>query len=416
MNNKKDIKYWRIRIFYSIYIAYVLYYFNRSSFKFLDIFLVNQGILSKESHGMILFFASISYSISKFVAGFLSDIFNPRLLIFFGLMSSGIINILVSNSESFLALSLLWTVNGIFQGFGWPVIAKFLTNWYPRKNRGSWWGIWSTSHNVGDFLLPLLIMSFSQSWRLGLIIPGFMAIIYSFFLLNRLKVDSQKIIIKEDTVENIDEVICVESKIKFFTIIKEYLIKNSRFWFLIFSSTFIYFIRGAVSPWIVNFITYKGYSNVKAVSAISYFEFGGFFGSLFSGWISDRFFSGNRTKVHLIFNILMILSIYSIYLNIDNIFLIYLSIFSLGLSVYGPQMLLGVSVAESVNRRAVATSTGFLGLWSQLGTSLAHIIVPRLDLEKYLRYIFISAICSFIFFIILFIIEYRDKRIKDERY
>src|SRR5690242_1488375 len=78
-------RYWRIRIFYSIYLGYVFYYFSRGSFRILGTTFTQDGFLSKEELGLILSFFSISYAISKFTSGILADIFNPRYIMSIGL-------------------------------------------------------------------------------------------------------------------------------------------------------------------------------------------------------------------------------------------------------------------------------------------------------------------------------------------
>ncbi|WP_201748570.1 RDD family protein, partial [Escherichia coli] len=72
-----------------------------------------------------------------------------------------------------------WILNAFFQGWGWPPCSKILTSWYSRSERGSWWAIWNTSHNVGGALIPLLVgfISLHFSWRYGMIIPGIIGVV-----------------------------------------------------------------------------------------------------------------------------------------------------------------------------------------------------------------------------------------------
>ena len=51
---------------------------------------------------------------------------------------------------------VLWGLNGILQGWGGPACAKIITSWFATKERGTYWGLWNISHNLGAFLAPLL--------------------------------------------------------------------------------------------------------------------------------------------------------------------------------------------------------------------------------------------------------------------
>src|SRR6185503_1001923 len=88
-------------------------------------------------------------------------------------------NILFGMSSSLLFFAIFWGLNGWFQGWGWPPCAKLLTHWYSQKERGTWWGMQNSSHNVGAALIPLFVgMSAQQfGWRWGMYAAGVLSII-----------------------------------------------------------------------------------------------------------------------------------------------------------------------------------------------------------------------------------------------
>ena len=53
------------------------------------------------------------------------------------------------------------------QGLGAPACARFLTAWFAGKERGTFWGFWTASNNVGGFLSPLLAGTAARhyGWR-----------------------------------------------------------------------------------------------------------------------------------------------------------------------------------------------------------------------------------------------------------
>jgi len=185
----KEYKYWRLRIFYGMFSGYIFYYFTRKSFTFAMPALMADVGLDKAQLGMLASILYITYGLSKFASGVMSDQSNPRYFMAIGLIITGITNIFFGLSSSLLFFAIFWGINGWFQGWGWPPCARLLTHWYSQKERGSWWSVWSTSHNVGGFLIPILaaFCVFYFGWRYAMFIPGGLCILMGFVLMNRLR-------------------------------------------------------------------------------------------------------------------------------------------------------------------------------------------------------------------------------------
>ena len=143
----KTYRYWRIRTMYSMYIGYACFYFTRKSFTFVIPQMIQDLHFTKAQIGILGSVFYITYGVSKFISGMLSDKSNPRYFMAIGLILTGIANILFGFSSSIACLTLFWLANGFFQGWGWPPCARLLTHWYSQSERGVWWGIWNTSHN-----------------------------------------------------------------------------------------------------------------------------------------------------------------------------------------------------------------------------------------------------------------------------
>jgi sugar phosphate permease len=56
---------------------------------------------------------------------------------------------------------------GLFQGLGAPSCAKLLTTWYATKERGTFWGLWNISHNLGGLSAPIITSTVAMAfgWR-----------------------------------------------------------------------------------------------------------------------------------------------------------------------------------------------------------------------------------------------------------
>ena len=55
------------------------------------------------------------------------------------------------------------------QGLGSPACARILTSWYPDRERGTFWGFWTASNNIGGFLAPIIAGNAAAhyGWRCG---------------------------------------------------------------------------------------------------------------------------------------------------------------------------------------------------------------------------------------------------------
>lgn len=376
----KDYKYWRMRILYSMFIGYAFYYFTRKSFIFAMPDIMLELGFDKGQLGLLGSIFAITYGISKFVSGMMSDRCNPRYFMAFGLMFTGLWNILFGFSSSMFFFVLFWGLNGWFQGWGWPPCARFLTQWYSQSERGSWWAIWNVSHNVGAFVIPWIVGIFLQwfgGWRFAMYIPGIICIFGGLFLINRLRDTPESLglpPIEKYRNEPLASVLeQAQDNLSSKEILMKYVLKNKYIWILAVAYFFVYFVRTGVNDWTALFlIETKGYSRLGANGCVSLFEVGGLFGSLSSGFISDRVFKARRGPVNVLYSLGMLTTVGLFWMVppgypiLDSI-----SMFAIGFMVFGPQMVIGMAAAELSHKKAASTSTGFIGCSAYIGAAVA---------------------------------------------
>ena len=123
----------------------------------------------------------------------------------------------------------------------------------------------------------------------------------------------------------------------------------------------------------------KGYSPIYAGGIVSLFEVGGFFGGLSVGWISDRFFNAKRAPVNTLFAVALTLSILTFWL-MPKEFASFNScmMFIIGFTTFGPQMLIGIAVAELAHKKASATATGFAGSIAYICAASAGFLLGKI--------------------------------------
>lgn len=380
-------RYWRIRIFYAMFLGYAIYYFTRNSFTFAMPGLMQELHFDKSQLGILATVFSLTYGISKFVSGFLSDRSSPRYFMALGLFATGIINILFGLSSSLLLFVLLWGFNGWFQGCGWPPCARFLMHWYSHSERGAWWSSWNASHNVGAFLIPWIVGAVSQEfgWRYAMYVPGIFAIATSFFLINRLRDTPEAIGLppiekfRHDYLDpaHPDE---EERELSAKELLVDYVLKNPYMWILGIAYFFVYVVRIGISSWTALFlIEERGYSLLGGSGIASLFEIGGLVGSLTAGWTSDYLFAAKRGPVNVIYAFGMIGAIILFwFIPQNNPLLDSIAVFLLGFTIFGPQMLIGMAAAELSHKEAAATATGFVGFIAYLGSASAGYPLGRI--------------------------------------
>ena len=375
---KKKYKYWRLRTFYGMYIGYAFYYFSRKSFTFAIPSMLEEGFSLSEL-GMLGTILSITYGVSKFVSGIIGDKSNPRYFMSFGLILTGIFNIGFGFSSAWIILAVLWALNAWFQGWGWPGCAKLLTHWYSQSERGRWWSVWNTSHNLGGALIPIMIAfcAHHYGWRCAMFVPGILCIIAGLFLMNRLRDVPQSLglpPIEKFKNEELPPTLGENKKLTLSTkeILFDHVLCNKYIWVMAFAYFFIYIIRIGFNDWSMVYFVNKGYSKIKAASFIFWFEMGGFLGSLFAGWCSDKIFSGKRNPVNILFTIGATCALLAMHWNgVGWLFLDTIIIFLIGFFIFGPQMLIGMVAAELPDKKAAATASGFAGCFAYLGAAVA---------------------------------------------
>ena len=373
----------------------------------------------------------ITYGFSKFASGVLSDGSNPRYFMSIGLILTGVFNILFGLSSSIFWLAILCGLNGIFQGWGWPPITKQLTYWYSKRERGTWWSVWSTSHNVGGGLIPIIvayavIYNFTSisGWRYAMMLPGFTCIAVGLFLLNRLRDVPQSLGLPpielyrgeiEESRQYTKDISAVSLTAK--QILFEKVLNNKFVWIMAASYFFVYVVRTAVNDWTIPFLVELGYDRVLASASIMWFEIGGFIGMLIAGWCSDILFQGRRVPFMVMCAVGMAVTLYCFggLPTVGDVYSVkycYSLMACIGFFVFGPQMLIGLAAAEYVDKKAACTANGFVSCWAYVGAAVTGYPLGLVIDHSWSSYYWILIVCSAITFLILlplsFIGDQRD--------
>lgn len=375
----KTYRYWRLHLMIVSYIGYAVFYFTRKSFNFvMPEMLADLGI-TKADIGMVGTAFYLTYGASKFLSGIIGDRSNPRWFMGLGLIMTGVVNILFGLTSSIPVFIALWMVNAFFQGWGWPPCSKILNTWYSRNERGFWWSIWNTSHNIGGAIIPILSGSVALwlGWRYGMIIPGVIAIVVGLLLCFLLRDRPRSMGLPTVGEWRNDQVEIAHEEqglgLSRWTILKEYIFKNNIIWVLALSYAVIYVIRTGINDWgNLYLIETHHYDLLTANATVMMFEIGGFFGAIVAGWGSDLLFKGNRSQMNVIYTLGIIISAVCLWaVPIDSKYVFSVLFFMTGFFIFGPQFLIAMAAAENSHKYASGASTGFVSLFAYIGASAA---------------------------------------------
>lgn len=367
---------YRFQVMLTVFFGYAGYYLVRKNFSLAKPYLIREYGFTTGDVGLIAAGLSVAYGVSKFVMGNVSDRSNPRYFMALGLILSGLVNLLFSSAHSVWIMAVLWLLNGWFQGMGWPPCARTLTHWYSDRERGTMFALWNIAHNVGGGLVgpvgSLAIILFS-SWQSVFYVPAAMAISMGLLIIVFLRDTPQSVGLppieefRDDYPQTAvdDRERELGAREIFFT----YVLKNRFLWFLALANVFVYVVRYGVLDWAPTYLTaVKGSSDSLSRMQFFFYEYAGIPGTLIAGWMSDRWFSGRRAPVSIIYMLMVTAAVMAYWLNppgnpiVDSI-----SLSLIGFLIYGPVMLIGVGAVDLVPKKAAGTAAGFTGLFGYLG-------------------------------------------------
>ncbi len=367
---KAQYKYWQRRILISTIIGYAMFYFVRKNLSVAMPAMARDLGITKSDLGLFLTLHGLLYGVSKFANGFLGDRANARTFMAAGLLMSAIVNIFFGFSSAVITLGLLWMLNGLVQGMGFPPCARLMTHWFSPRELATKFSIWNTSHSIGAGLVVVLCGYLAAySWRLCFFVPAGLAILCTIFLLLTLRDTPPSLGLPEVEGTSRGSV----GKEGFSSALLKQVFRNKYIWFLAIANFFVYTVRYAVLDWGPTLLTeMKGVRLTHAGWMVAAFEISGVLGMLVSGWITDRFFGGRGARVCLIFMGLAGVSILLFWqLPIRSIGLSTFLLCLAGFFIYGPQALVGTVTANLATKHLAATAIGFTGVFAYASTILS---------------------------------------------
>lgn len=383
---KGDKRYRRLAFesFVAATVGYSLYYVCRTSLNVMKKPIIDSGFLDAAELGVIGSALLFAYAIGKAVNGFVCDYCNIKRFMATGLVVSltvnlamgllGFIDSAVPTAVIFGIFVVLWAINGWSQSMGSPPAIISLSRWFPLSRRGTFYGIFSASHNLGEFFSFLFVgnVVLAAGWQWGFVgsaVAGALGVVLVLFLLHDTPQSKGLPAIETIAHEKAQSDLSTRE-------IQRQVLLTPAVWVLAGASAFMYISRYAINGWGVLFLEeVKGFDSQTAVWIVSINALLGIFGTVLSGWFSDSLFKGDRRVPALIFGVMntiaLVLFVYggnALWVNV------------LAMSLFGVAMgvlicfLGGLMAVDIVPRRATGAALGIVGVASYIAAGLQDVI------------------------------------------
>ena len=375
---RKKMTYYKWSTFLSATLGYGMYYVCRLSLNVVKKPIVEEGVFSETELGIIGSVLFFTYAIGKFTNGFLADRSNINRFMSTGLLVTALVNLCLGFVNSFILFAVLWGISGWFQSMGAASCVVGLSRWFDDKERGSFYGFWSASHNIGEALTFIIVASVVSAlgWRYGFWGAGMVGIvgvlvIWQFFH------DNPQSKGLPPVNQSKEKKVMTETEAADYNKAQKQVLLMPAIWILALSSAFMYISRYAVNSWGVFYLeAQKGYSTLDASFIISINSVCGIVGTVLSGFVSDKLFGGKRNAPALIFGLLNVLAL-CLFLLVPgtHLWIDTLAMVLFGLSIGVLLCFLGGLMAVDIApRNASGAALGVVGIASYVGAGVQDVM------------------------------------------
>ncbi len=370
---KKLFNYKRSSVLWSVVFGYGIFYIGRLTISVAKKPMMDAGILDATELGIIGSLLFYAYAFGKLTNGFLADRANIAKFMSTGLGVSAIMNLFFGFTTVFWIFAVLWAINGWFQSMGSAPAVVSVTQWFSAKERGTYYGIWAASHNIGEgltFIGTATVVSI-WGWQAGFIVPGVICFIVAVILFFTLQ-DRPETYGLPNVLEYKND---HSSKTKAKKSIKDFqldVLKSPIVIKIGLSATFLYIVRYAIHSWGPLYLQEaKGLGMIEAGTVMGIATMFGLGGAIFSGWFSDHFFNSKRSHPALIMALVLLSSLVLIYILPSKNQLMSTATFSLFEFALGTLVVYigGLWAVDLLPIKAAGSVKGIIGIFSYVGAA-----------------------------------------------
>lgn len=377
---KKTYSRLRWQVILSAIFGYGLFYVCRLSLNVIKKPIVDAGILNETELGIIGTGLFVTYAVGKFANGFLADRSNVKRFLAVGLLISALINLALGFTTSFAVFVVLWAINGWAQSMGAAPCVVALSRWFGNKERGTYYGLWSSSHNIGEaltFIATAAIVS-AYGWQWGFRGAAILGLLGVMIIILFMHDTPQSNGLPPIAVYKGDEAVVKDATDKDeIARMQKAVLRNPAIWTLALASAFMYISRYAVNSWGIFYLeAQRGYDTLEASSIISISSVCGVIGTVASGWVSDKFFGGKRYLPAVVFGVMNIIGLTMfLFMPAKSMVIEAISMIIFGLAIGALLCFLGGLMATDIaSKKASGAALGVVGIASYAGAALQDFV------------------------------------------
>ena len=378
-------------------LGYSLYYVCRTSLNVMKKPILDSGMLDATQLGIIGSALLFAYAIGKFVNGFLADHSNIKRFMATGLLVSTLANLTmgvvglfgtsagfmgnaaIPSTAVFVIFAIMWGINGWSQSMGAAPAIIALSRWFPLSRRGTFYGFFSASHNIGEWLSFIFVGSIVavSGWQWGFFgaaIAGAIGIVIILFLMHDTPESKGLPSIEVLTGEKVEAKKSDDDGSA--GAAQKLALKTPAVWILALASAFMYISRYSLNSWGILFLQeQKGFELADATFIISINALLGILGTVLAGWMSDVLFKGDRKMPAFVSGILLSVA-YALFVYGGNEYWINIAsmvLFGIAIGVL-IAFLGGLMAIDVVPRKATGAALGIVGCASYIAAGIQDVV------------------------------------------
>ncbi len=377
-----EYRVWRWKILTATYVGYIGYYLTRKIFTICKTTIAAELGWELSDTAYIWATYLLAYMIGQFLNSFLGRKWGPRVILLGGLGISIACNTIFGFANSFATFIVFMFINGLAQASGWPGCIGGISRWLRSSERGTIMGVWTTNHIVANIVYKSVggMLLGAYGWRWAFFGMTFLTLFIWALMLFWQKdrpedVGLEPIIDKENDYGQAIKA-SQEDHIPF----SEYLrvVLNPLILIMGVAYFAVKFLRYALDSWLPSFLNIQGLPVDQASYYSMIFDITGLVGTIFAGYILDRWFRGNWAAVCFVFGVGTILGYITVIYAGVNPIVIALCFGLVGFMVYGPDSLLTGAAAIAVAGEANAVAiTGIINGIGSIGPVIQELVIGQ---------------------------------------
>jgi OPA family sugar phosphate sensor protein UhpC-like MFS transporter len=368
---------WRWQIFIVTWLAYAGFYLTRKSFSVAKIGIQKDPTLRMTDAQMAWIDGGYltAYALGQFLFGMAGDRLGTRIVVGVGMLMSIVAAIAMGASTIVIWFGIFFLIQGLCQSGGWGPLAKNMSTFFSRRERGTVMGLWCTNYALGGLIASIIAgwAGDRWGWRWAFYVPAMLlfGVWVVFMLWQRNRPEDVGLPVIEDWRGEMAEESAPGTAHQgegSWRVIGE-VVRNPMVILLSMVYLLVKPARYAILFWGPKYMHAKlgsGMAESGVLSAL--FELAGPASALLAGVASDKVFGSRRIPVCVIGLLLLGMMLFGFNYLPPSRWVLGGSFFVIGLLLFGPDSLItGTAAVDFGTKKGASTASGMINGMGSVG-------------------------------------------------